>query len=180
MTVVGLVAVLCLSGCYGPFHLTRKLHQWNGQVGDRWVNEFMFLLLAWVPVYGLTVLGDAVVFNSIEFWTGENPITSGEKHASTTRTKHIIQRDAKAILTYTTSSNGAQLLVEQFQQGQEAESVRLQQVDGITVASNAEGKTLFTAQTLPDGSMIVSDSAGTQVAYYSPDQVQRLARSTSR
>jgi hypothetical protein len=27
-----------------------------------------------LPVYGLCTLGDALIFNSIEFWGGENPI----------------------------------------------------------------------------------------------------------
>ncbi len=65
---VGLLAmVLFVSGCYGPFNLTRRLYQWNGQVGAKWEREFVFILLAWAPVYSLAVFGDAVVFNSIEF-----------------------------------------------------------------------------------------------------------------
>ena len=33
-----------LSGCYGPFRLTTKLHQWNGNVSNKkFVNE----LSAW-------------------------------------------------------------------------------------------------------------------------------------
>ena len=48
-----------LSGCYGPFRLTTKLHQWNGNVSNN----------------GLCTLGDVLIFNSIEFWGGQNPIT---------------------------------------------------------------------------------------------------------
>ena len=33
-----------LSGCYGPFRLTTKLHQWNGHVSNKkFVNELVFL-----------------------------------------------------------------------------------------------------------------------------------------
>lgn len=74
-----LAAVLLVSGCYGPFNLTRRLYQWNGQVGTKWEREFMFMLLAWAPVYGLTLVGDAVVFNSMEFWTGKNPVEPPSK-----------------------------------------------------------------------------------------------------
>ena len=57
-----------LSGCYGPFRLTTKLHQWNGNVSNKkFVNELVFL--------GLCTLGDVLIFNSIEFWGGQNPIT---------------------------------------------------------------------------------------------------------
>ncbi len=60
-----------LSGCYGPFRLTTKLHQWNGNVSNKkFVNELVFL-----PAYGLCTLGDVLIFNSIEFWGGQNPIT---------------------------------------------------------------------------------------------------------
>jgi hypothetical protein len=74
-----LVAALCLatltSGCYGPFNATRNLHHWNGQVSsNKWANEGVFLLMNIIPVYGLFILGDAIIFNSVEFWTGDNPI----------------------------------------------------------------------------------------------------------
>jgi hypothetical protein len=74
-----LVAVLCLgalsSGCYGPFNATKRLHRWNGQVDGAWGNEGVFLLITIIPVYGLFMLGDALIFNSIEFWGGTNPVS---------------------------------------------------------------------------------------------------------
>lgn len=69
-----LATSLFVSGCYGPFNLTRQLHTWNGQLGDKYVNELVFLGLAILPVYAGAVIGDAVLFNSIEFWTGRNPV----------------------------------------------------------------------------------------------------------
>lgn len=72
-----LLAAAMLSGCYGPFLLTKKLHHWNGQVSEnRWVVEGVFLVCAWLPVYGIATLADAIIFNSVEFWTGDNPIDS--------------------------------------------------------------------------------------------------------
>jgi len=73
------IVVLCLavlmSGCYGTFSLTKRLHHWNGNQGGRWAQEGVFLLIAIIPVYGVCILGDALIFNSIEFWGGNNPIT---------------------------------------------------------------------------------------------------------
>ena len=64
-----------LSGCYGPFRLTTKLHQWNGNVSNKkFVNELVFLGLCILPAYELCCLGDALIFNSIEFWGGQNPV----------------------------------------------------------------------------------------------------------
>ena len=63
------------TSCYGPFKLTRNLHHWNGTfTSNKWGQEGMFLVLSIIPVYGLCVLGDSLIFNSIEFWGGENPI----------------------------------------------------------------------------------------------------------
>lgn len=64
-----------MAGCYGPFALTSKLHDWNGQVSNKkFVNELVFLGLCILPAYELCMLGDGLIFNSIEFWGGENPI----------------------------------------------------------------------------------------------------------
>lgn len=69
------VMSLTLSGCFGSFALTSKLHDWNGTVSDsKFVNELVFLGLCIIPVYELACLGDALIFNSIEFWGETNPI----------------------------------------------------------------------------------------------------------
>ena len=69
-----LVLLIASSGCYGPFNLTKQVHHWNGDVGDKWVSEVVFIVLVIVPVYSFAMLGDAIIFNSIEFWGGDNPI----------------------------------------------------------------------------------------------------------
>lgn len=76
-TAIVLISTLSLamSGCYGSFALTSKLHQWNGTVSNsKFVNELVFVGLCIVPAYELACLGDALIFNSIEFWGGSNPI----------------------------------------------------------------------------------------------------------
>jgi len=64
------------SSCIGSFALHQKVLDWNQGVGDKWVNEIVFLALNIVPVYGICYLADAVVINSIEFWSGNNPVAS--------------------------------------------------------------------------------------------------------
>lgn len=64
------------AGCYGSFTLTRGLHKWNGEVTDaRIVHTLLFWALVIIPVYEVAALGDAIILNVIEFWTGENPVT---------------------------------------------------------------------------------------------------------
>ena len=78
-----------LSGCYGPFRLTTKLHQWNGNVSNKkFVNELVFLGLCILPAYELCTLGDVLIFNSIEFWGGQNPITMKDKMYKVIKSKN--------------------------------------------------------------------------------------------
>lgn len=92
MTAKRLVLALVLlafigstSGCYGPFNATRRLHQWNGEVSGPWTNELVFIGLMVVPAYALFTLGDALIFNSVEFWTGSNWIDPPQDSGSAAR-----------------------------------------------------------------------------------------------
>jgi hypothetical protein len=70
-----LIASVLLTGCTGPFALTKNLHKWQTNVSeDPWAEEVVFLGCAIFQVYSVCMLGDALIFNSIEFWGGENPI----------------------------------------------------------------------------------------------------------
>lgn len=60
--------------CIGSFSLTKSVYEWNNEVGDKFVNELVFLVCLIVPVYELSTAIDAIVLNSIEFWTGDNPM----------------------------------------------------------------------------------------------------------
>ena len=73
---VAAVGLLGSSACFGTFQATKKLYQFNKGVGDKWVVEVVFVALSIVQVYSLVVAADALVFNSVEFWTGENPMSS--------------------------------------------------------------------------------------------------------
>ena len=180
-TVSDLLALgLFVGGCYGPFNLTRRLYQWNGQVGDTWEKEIVFLLLALTPVYGLTVAGDAIVFNSMEFWTGKNPVDAPSKRSDVPQTKRIVQGTEEALLTYTPTGEGANLLVQQFHQGQPAGTLRIRQHDGMTEGRNGEGKLMMTAQALPDGGVVIRDGQGKSVTSYSASEVQRVMDSARR
>ena len=65
---------LLLSSCIGSFGLFNKVLTWNKSVGDKWVNELVFLACNIVPVYPVVFFIDTVILNSIEFWTGTNPV----------------------------------------------------------------------------------------------------------
>ena len=67
------------TSCIGSFALTNKLLSWNKQVGNKFVNELVFFAFWVIPVYEVSCLADVLVINSIEFWSGDNPVASGKK-----------------------------------------------------------------------------------------------------
>lgn len=77
-----MAATVCICGaflfssCIGSFGLHGKLLSWNEGVGNKFVNELVYLAFNIIPVYPLCYLADALVINSIEFWTGSNPMAS--------------------------------------------------------------------------------------------------------
>ncbi|OIP33689.1 MAG: hypothetical protein AUK47_18645 [Deltaproteobacteria bacterium CG2_30_63_29] len=72
LSLLTLALVLSLTaGCFGSFGATSMLYRWNNGVSS---NKFVKTLVLWamiiVPVYEVLLVGDFVVFNTIEFWTG--------------------------------------------------------------------------------------------------------------
>ena len=75
-----LAATIVLSSCIGSFQLTNRIKDWNSNLGNKFVNELVFLACHIVPVYQICIFVDAVVLNSIEFWTGKQALANaGEK-----------------------------------------------------------------------------------------------------
>lgn len=73
LVLVGFVPV-ATTGCFGTFQLTKKLYNFNSEVDpDKWIQWSVFLLLS--ISYGLAFVIDAVFANSMEFWSGKNPIS---------------------------------------------------------------------------------------------------------
>jgi len=74
LLTVTLASSVMFTSCIGSFGLTNKLLDWNRNLDSKFVNELVFLAFCIVPVYGVSILADSLVLNSIEFWTGENPV----------------------------------------------------------------------------------------------------------
>ena len=75
--VIGGFLPLVTASCIGRFELTRKVYQFNREVDpNKWIQWLAFLVLNVVPVYGFAVMIDAIFANSVEFWTGDNPVTA--------------------------------------------------------------------------------------------------------
>lgn len=67
-----LLGLLLFTGCLGPSHATGRLYQHNQSYENRWARSGIFILF--LPAYFVTSWADKLVFNSWQWWTGNNPI----------------------------------------------------------------------------------------------------------
>lgn len=101
-------ATVLFSSCIGSFKLTNKVLDWNKTIGDKFVNEVVFFAMHIVPVYEISIFADAVILNSIEFWTGDNPV------AKAGEVKEVVGEKAKYQVM--TTENGYQITNETTKQ----------------------------------------------------------------
>ncbi|ACJ30979.1 Conserved hypothetical protein [Shewanella piezotolerans WP3] len=63
-----------LTGCMGQMGLSAMVTKGNlSAVDNRYGRAGLFALMS--PVYGIAATADLFIVNSIEFWTGTNPVT---------------------------------------------------------------------------------------------------------
>ncbi len=81
LIALALAAAFTLTACYGSYSLTNKLYKWNGTLGNKWLNSCVHFILWVIPVYEICIgLVDGLVLNTVEFWTGSNPIASSDTY----------------------------------------------------------------------------------------------------
>lgn len=74
LAAITIASSIMFSSCIGSFSLSNKLLDWNRNIDSKFVNELVFIAFWIVPVYEISMLADVLVINSIEFWTGDNPV----------------------------------------------------------------------------------------------------------
>lgn len=105
-------AILLVCGCFvttsciGSFALTNKLLNWNRQVGNKFVNELVFFAFWILPVYEVSALADVLVLNSIEFWSGSNPVAQGKSVIEGQDGRYLVDCDGKGY-TITSENDGS-------------------------------------------------------------------------
>ena len=90
------IAILLIStiafmsfGCHGKYALFNTLHKWNGSLGSKWVNSIVHFILWIIPVYGICLWVDWLILNTVEFWTGSNPLAMNDGE----REQQIVNKD---------------------------------------------------------------------------------------
>ena len=75
------VFTVSTTGCWGSFALTKKAYDFNNKLGNKWISWIVFFILGWIG--GITLFVDSLIFNTIEFWTGSNPLALGDTYRET-------------------------------------------------------------------------------------------------
>ena len=146
LVVCFLVFGMMFTGCTGSFKMTRAVYHFH-RSQTKVMDEVIFLGCVILPVYGLATLADGIILNSIEFWTGHNPMASTTDPANT-----IVQNGQdKALLDYDQASGS----IKVSNLGQPGKPIVISRTATGVSACDASGKLLYYSQENPDGSVTV-------------------------
>ncbi len=115
-----LVFTLGASGCYGGFPLTKALYKFNGEIKingnestNRVAQSVVMVVLVIVPIYRLAALADALIINSIEFWTGKDPLKAGAEPAIRT----VERGNERFVQTFSRAASAREMRIEYYKEG---------------------------------------------------------------
>ena len=180
LVLVVSVGVVFSAGCFGKFQLTRKVYDINKSVEDKYLRSAVTWLLVIIPVYGLAGFLDFILFNVIEFWSGENPIVSGPQ------TRVYAKGDDRAVMTIDRKDEATVATVARYRAGSLVSTLRIRD-DGagsVTADLVEDGNVVrtTTATQAPDGSVSVAavSASGTESMRYSPSAVETYRARVAR
>ena len=104
--VLTLASSLTMTSCIGSFSLFNSVLKWNQHVDNKFVNELVFIAFWILPVYEVAALADLVVINSIEFWSGSNPVACGRTVIEGQDGRYLVDCDGKGY-TITSENDGS-------------------------------------------------------------------------
>jgi hypothetical protein len=148
-----LVAMLpfVFGGCYGAFPLTNKIYKFNGDISHhKIIQTVVFWVFVIVPVYEIGMLGDAIICNLIEFWTGEQILSMGPTTDSNGNTVCLTPSPDGRQAVLTVSRDGTVLAQEFFAKVS----------DTTFEVRDAQGKLHGKVLKSPDGTISLTDRNG--------------------
>jgi len=123
IALLAAISMPVFTSCIGSFALTNKLLSWNNTIGSKVVNELVFIGLWILPVYEVSALADVLVINSIEFWSGSNPMACGKKMIDGHDGRYLVECDGKGY-TITSENDGSEVRLD-FDVAQQTWSVAM-------------------------------------------------------
>ena len=159
--IVASIVILAFftTGCTGSFELTHKLYNWHRSQTDKWSDELCFLLVAITPVYGLAIFADSIIFNSIEFWTGKNPVDNVSLNPAQNRNLQM-SYNSKTGQVQVALANNHGFIFERTATG--------------VIAKNEKGEVLYSSVQSENGDVAIYNAQGKLVKNYPAGQIALL------
>lgn len=165
--LAGLLVVtllVMLVGCYGGFPLTKAIYRFNGEVGEKLVQTLVFWVFIILPVYSIAMLGDAIIFNLVEFWTGTKLIVSASQ----------AQPDG-TMVTLAPDANGRDAVLSVTRDGRMITSARFVRVsDSQFAVYDPQGKLTGKVMKTADGGFNLTNAKGAVVSTISPQMIAAI------
>lgn len=107
-------SALVLSGCLGDsnktsgtFACVKTVYKYNtGEISqNKWVNEILFIIPGGI-CYGIGGFLDVIIFNSIQFWTGENPLLAETTISDADGTEYLLAKQVDGSVKATNLTTG--------------------------------------------------------------------------
>lgn len=165
------------TACYGPFNLTRSVYHWNGnikggkEVNEKWMKEFVFFGMIIIPVYMFSALLDAFIFNSIQFWSGDNPIKASDLNDDG---KTKVAQIGDLTMRWTSTIGGATVTYERSGII-ERRAIIVSSATGYRLL-NEKGATLAEVEYATDGTLTILDHDCRVVQRWTDDQLRLLVQ----
>ena len=163
-TAAGLALLMGVAagGCYGTFPLTNALYRANGNISDSTIlNSIVMIILALFGAWGVCILVDAILLNSVEFWSGDdiNISQSVTRDDGTTVTLAPGEAPATARLTVT-------------REGQtQAEFLMVRDEGGVTTIFNEAGGIQGTVEQDGAGGFRFRDASGEMIGELDAEEI---------
>ena len=137
VALIAAISIPVFTSCIGSFALTNKLLSWNKSIGSKIVNELVFIGFWILPVYEVSALADILVINSIEFWSGSNPMASGKKVIDGQDGRYIVECDGKGY-AITSENDGSEVRLD-FDMAQQTWSVAMPSGENMEFMTFVDG-----------------------------------------
>ncbi|MCR9181773.1 MAG: DUF3332 domain-containing protein [Flavobacteriaceae bacterium] len=166
MICAALSSTILFTSCLGSFSAFNSLRDWNdGLTSNKFLDNLIFWALNIVPVYGLFFIGDVIIFNVIEFWSGSNPIAMNEGDIET----QIVERDGNTYKMIATKNHLQINVIDGIDKGQslkmiynpEEKSWSAIKADGEVIKLSSFEDGFYIVYT-PDGQEIKIDPTATK------------------
>jgi len=147
-----LAAFTCASvgGCYGKYALFNSAAKFGGNLGGKYVGAVVNLVFWIVPVYEICLVGDLLIFNTIEFWTGSKLVSMNSDTYQET--------DADGNKVYAVRNTDGSLSVSITDAGGKKADFTLEHDGNIIRAVDTKGK-IIAQELIDDNGEIVAQTA---------------------